>query len=600
MRTIMVLFDSLNKNYLPPYGNSWIKAPNFQRLADHSVKFDNCFAGSLPCMPARRELHTGRYNFLHRSWGPLEPFDDSMPEILKMNGVYTHLATDHHLYWADGGATYHSRFSSWEMIRGQEGDPWKGQIKFPEIPEDAKAPQRLFLPSREKLADIWRQEWVNRQEFKEEKDYPQSRTFQAGIDFIEKNHSEDNWFLQIESFDPHEPYVVPEEYDALYGEHIKKKNLDWPDYHPVIESSDDVENLKYKYAALLSKCDRSLGNILDLMDKYNMWDDTMLIVCTDHGFLLGEHGWWAKNMMPAYNELVNTPLFIWDPRTMRRGETRHSLVQLIDMAPTILEFFGMEVPKDMQGKVLKDTIENDKKVRDACIFGWHGNQINCTDGKYVYMRGEAVNTNAPLYEYTLMPTHIKSRFSIDELKDFEIAEPFSFTKGCRTMKIEVKNFNQHYRFGTQLFDTEKDPQQINPITDVDTEVRMANLMRELMKESDAPYEQYARIGLSCDKEVTREDIIKYKEIFEREYSIDKDMENSLEWEGNTKNELTAFINLVKIHNKEKLVEEFKEEIRNRNISLVTENFVEEFVKERVDEERKSMIMYFLNLLSRRK
>lgn len=600
MKVIMVLFDSLNKNYLPPYGNSWIKAPNFERLSRHSVKFDNCFAGSLPCMPARRELHTGRYNFLHRSWGPLEPFDDSMPEILKMNGVYTHLATDHHLYWADGGATYHSRFSSWEMIRGQEGDPWKGQIEFPNIPCDAKAPQRLFLPSREKLADIWRQEWVNRQEFKEEKDYPQSKTFEAGINFIEKNYNQDNWFLQIESFDPHEPYVVPEEYDALYGEHIKKKNLDWPDYHPVIENSDDVENLKYKYAALLSKCDKSLGDILDLMDKYNMWEDTMLIICTDHGFLLGEHGWWAKNMMPAYNELVNTPLFIWDPRTKKKDETRYSLVQLIDMAPTILDFFGMEIPKDMQGKPLKETIENDKKIREACLFGWHGNQINCTDGKYVYMRGEALNTNGPLYEYTLMPTHIKSRFSIDELKDFEIAEPFSFTKGCRTMKIEVKNFNQHYRFGTQLFNTEEDPHQEKPITDVETEVRMANLMRKLMKESDAPCEQYERIGLSCDKEVTKEDIIKYKEVFEREYSIDKDLETSLKWEGNTKNELTAFINLVKTTNKDNLVKEFKEKIKNEKISLITEEFVEEFVKERVDDERKPMIMYFLNLLSRRK
>ena len=600
MRTIMVLFDSLNKNYLPPYGNSWIKAPNFQRLADHSVKFDNCFAGSLPCMPARRELHTGRYNFLHRSWGPLEPFDDSMPEILKMNGVYSHLATDHHLYWADGGATYHSRFSSWEMIRGQEGDPWKGQIKFPEIPEDAKAPQRLFLPSREKLADIWRQEWVNRQEFKEEKDYPQSKTFKAGLDFIEKNHDEDSWFLQIESFDPHEPYVVPEEYDALYGDHIKKKNLDWPDYHPVIENDEDVENLKYKYAALLSKCDRSLGNVLDLMDKYNMWEDTMLIVCTDHGFLLGEHGWWAKNMMPAYNELVNTPLFIWDPRTKKMGETRESLVQLIDMAPTVLDFFNLDIPKDMQGFPLRETIENDKKVREACIFGWHGNQINCTDGRYVYMRGEAKNTNSPLYEYTLMPTHIKSRFSIDEMKDFEIAEPFSFTKGLRTMKIEVKNFNQHYRFGTMLYDTETDPYQERPISDPKIEARMANLMIKLMKESDAPIEQYERIGLDYNKEVTEEDIIEYKNNFEKNYLIDKDFENIVSWEGNTKNELTAFINLVKIADKESLVQELKDLVKERNLTVITSEVVEEFVKARVDEERRPMIMYFLNLLSRRK
>lgn len=600
MKAIMVLFDSLNKHYLPSYGNHWIKAPNFQRLAEHTVQFDNCFAGSLPCMPARRELHTGRYNFLHRSWGPLEPFDDSMPEILKMNGVYSHLATDHHLYWADGGATYHSRFSSWEMIRGQEGDPWKGQIKFPEIPEDAKAPQRLFLPSREKLADIWRQEWVNRQEFKEEKDYPQSRTFKAGLDFIEKNHDEDSWFLQIESFDPHEPYVVPEEYDALYGDHIKKKNLDWPDYHPVIENDEDVENLKYKYAALLSKCDRSLGNVLDLMDKYNMWEDTMLIVCTDHGFLLGEHGWWAKNMMPAYNELVNTPLFVWDPRTKRMGETRESLVQLIDMAPTVLDFFNLDIPKDMQGFPLRETIENDKKVREACIFGWHGNQINCTDGRYVYMRGEAKNTNSSLYEYTLMPTHIKSRFSIDEMKDFEIAEPFSFTKGLRTMKIEVKNFNQHYRFGTMLYDTETDPYQERPISDPKIEARMANLMIKLMKESDAPIEQYERIGLDYNKEVTEEDIIEYKNNFEKNYLIDKDFENIVFWEGNTKNELTAFINLVKIADKESLVQELKDLVKERNLTVITSEVVEEFVKARVDEERRPMIMYFLNLLSRRK
>ena len=64
--------------------------------------------------------------------------------------------------------------------------------------------------------------------------------------------------------------------------------------------------------------------------------------------------------------------------------------------------------------------------------------------------------------------------------------------------------------------------------------------------------------------------------------------------------MTAFINLIKTSDKEKIVKEFKEEIKSRNISLITEEFIEKFVKERVDEERKSMIMYFLNLLSRRK
>ena len=80
-------------------------------------------------MPARRELHTGRYNFLHRAWGPLEPFDDSMPRMLTENGVYSHLISDHYHYWEDGGATYHNRYSSWEIVRGQEGDKWRERCR---------------------------------------------------------------------------------------------------------------------------------------------------------------------------------------------------------------------------------------------------------------------------------------------------------------------------------------------------------------------------------------------------------------------------------------------------------------------------------------
>ena len=89
MRAIIVMFDSLNRHMLPSYADTVVDAPNFTRLAAKAVTFDNFYAGSLPCMPARRELHTGRYNFLHRSWGPLEPFDDSMPELLKRTIVRT-------------------------------------------------------------------------------------------------------------------------------------------------------------------------------------------------------------------------------------------------------------------------------------------------------------------------------------------------------------------------------------------------------------------------------------------------------------------------------------------------------------------------------
>ena len=75
MKAIMVMYDSLRRDLLESYGCDWTKTPNFKRLADLSVQFENCYVGSMPCMPARRELHTGRINFFHRSWGPMEPFD---------------------------------------------------------------------------------------------------------------------------------------------------------------------------------------------------------------------------------------------------------------------------------------------------------------------------------------------------------------------------------------------------------------------------------------------------------------------------------------------------------------------------------------------
>ena len=131
MNAVFLMFDSLNRDKLSAYGCTDVLTPNFKRFEKKCVTFDNCFAGSLPCIPARRELHTGRSNFLHRSWGPLEPFDDSMPEILKNNGVLSHLISDHSHYWEDGGSTYHTRYDSWEFIRGQEGDPWKVTIGAP-------------------------------------------------------------------------------------------------------------------------------------------------------------------------------------------------------------------------------------------------------------------------------------------------------------------------------------------------------------------------------------------------------------------------------------------------------------------------------------
>jgi arylsulfatase A-like enzyme len=445
-------------------------------------------------MPARRELHTGRYNFLHRSWGPVEPFDDSMPAILGENNIYTHLITDHLHYFEDGGLNYHNRYSSFEFVRGQEGDPWKAQVTPPADIPPLTRKQASDTSSRQ-ANRMWVQDWINRSYMPTVKEQSQTKTFKLGLEFIRTNHQAGNWFLQIETFDPHEPFFSHQPHKDLYPHDYGGPHFDWPSYGPVVEPPEQVQHARYEYAALVSMCDEQLGQVLDLMDELDLWSDTMLIVCTDHGFLLGEHDWWAKNVQPWYNENAHIPLFMWDPRSGKAGERRQSLVQMIDFPATLLEYFGLPLPPDMQGVPLRETIANDTPVREAALFGLHGGHVNVTDGRYVYMRAPAKPDNKPLYEYTLMPTHIRSHFGVDELKTAELTDPFSFTKGVRPLRFEARPWVNAHPFGTMLFDLQTDPGQEHPIDDPEIEMIMIQHLIRLMRANNAPPEQFERLGL---------------------------------------------------------------------------------------------------------
>ena len=489
MKTIMVMFDSLNRHLLPPYGCDWTHAPNFSRLARQAVTFDTSYVCSMPCMPARRDLHTGRPNFLHRAWGPIEPFDDSMPEILARAGVYTHLVSDHYHYWEDGGATYHNRYNSWEFFRGQEGDRWRGQVADPALPPNALG--------RHSEKDAYsRHDLINRDAMRREADQPQPQTFAAGLDFIRRNAGQDRWFLQIETFDPHEPYFSHRRYKDRYPYDPDAWHFDWPFYRPVEETPEQAQHLRYEYAALLSQCDAYLGDVLDVMDELDLWKDTLLIVWTDHGFLLGEHDCWGKIWMPFYEEIARTPFFVWDPRSGARGERRSSLVQpAIDLGPTLLDFFGEEGTPDMLGHPLTGVLADDTPVREAALFGMHGAQVNVTDGRYVYMRAPTGKDNQPLFHYTLLPTEMRGFHSVENLRCAELAAPFSFTKGCPTLKIPARSLRQGRELENLLWDVQNDPQQSNPLHDAKIEIEMIDHLVRLLRECDAPPEQFTRLGL---------------------------------------------------------------------------------------------------------
>ena len=267
-----------------------------------------------------------------------------MPQILKETAsILTWLPTTNTILKTAALPTMHATVLG-SLHAVKEGDFCRGQIADPVIPPVA-ASRASDGSADAAIGDSWRQDWINREHMTREEDQPQSVTFANGLEFIRTNHSEDNWFLQIETFDPHEPFFTQQKYKELYPHAYDGDHFDWPPYRQVDETDAEIEHVRYEYAALVSMCDENLGKVLDAMDELDMWDDTLLIVNTDHGFFLGEHDWWAKIVQPFYQEVAHVPLFIWDPRSRKTNERRSGLVQMIDMPATLLEFFSVEIPE---------------------------------------------------------------------------------------------------------------------------------------------------------------------------------------------------------------------------------------------------------------
>ncbi|MHB1010307.1 MAG: hypothetical protein ACYC1E_13995, partial [Propionibacteriaceae bacterium] len=155
--------------------------------------------------------------------------------------------------------------------------------------------------------------------------------------------------------------------------------------------------------------------------------------------------------------------------------------------------------RDMQGRDLAAVLDDDRPIHEGALFGVHGGHVNVTNGRFVYMRAADDRSNSPLDEFTLMPTHMRARFSPTELADWQPAEPFAFTKGLRTMRIPAAGLWMNpWQHGTLLFDLDTDPGQEHPMVDDEIELRMAQLLVDLMRASDAPSSQYERLGLPVE------------------------------------------------------------------------------------------------------
>lgn len=502
MNVIFISIDSLNRHFLKIYGQPIeldVPTPNLDRLAERAAVFDTHYAGSLPCMPARREYFAGIQEFLWRPWGPMEPFDTPLALAARNAGAATQLVTDHYHFFQHGSHGYFEDYHGFEFIRGHEVDAWQ---TAPRHPDEALLAQ-IGSPDPDALQFMNRATYArNVHTFRTEEDFFAAKVFRSAADWLERNQVYDKWLLVVDSFDVHEPFHCPAPYASMFTDEdpTDPELINWPYYGRIDEGQSrltdrQVAFVRAQFAGKVAMVDRWFGEVLDKMDELNLWENTALIVTADHGHYLGDHGWMGKPNAPMYNTLCHTPLLIWHPDSPRMGSRVSALTAAVDHYATMLALLDAEVPQNVHSRSLLPLLQGSTEShRDWALYGYWASTVNVTDGRYTYLHPCREDVQADCYSTQMMNPH--GWFQPPKVQQEAEAGPFLPYTDSPVWRYPAMSYTRHAE--PLLFDVQADPKQEQNLAGAGApeEERMRALLVEALHELQAPEKLYERLGLS--------------------------------------------------------------------------------------------------------
>lgn len=360
MNVIWIVADTFRQDHIGVYGHKTIRTPTLDALAAKSTRFNSHYAGGFPTMPTRADHATGRWTMSFMGWEPLPEAETTLAQILAGNGYHTAAAVDTPFY-IRGEMNYDRGFQTFMMHPGQEGSPTRVQQVGNHESRDVR--------------ESWR--------FESDNNAP--ATFTNAMHWLEK-HYKDDFFLYVDTWDPHEPWEAPSYYTELYlpdydGEIIQPIYGHWQD-EPGF-TADTVKKANATYCGEITMVDTWIGYLLRKVENMGLMDNTAIIFTSDHGFYFGEHGGLFGKMTfdkredgrlyrhgdpdsgwvhsPLYEELVKIPLLVYVPGIDPGVYT--GLSSVVDVMPTVLDILGQQVPASVHGKTLLP------KMRDSSALG---------------------------------------------------------------------------------------------------------------------------------------------------------------------------------------------------------------------------------------
>ena len=366
MNIVFIISDTLRREYLGCYGNSWIQTPNLDMFAREALVFDKTYTGSFPTIPNRNDIMSGRYAFHAQGWAPLPKGTIVVQELLRRAGYVTMLITDHTQMLAPG-MNYHQGFSGHQWIRGQCSDRYITDpvpIKYPCDPKKLRQPERLVEPH---LRNVWYR--------RQESDYFVCQTMRRAMNWLERNYTHEKFMLYIDTFDVHEPWDPPRWYVDLYDPGYEGEEVIYPryDYSGYLTEAE-LRHVRALYAGEITMLDRWVGFLLQKIKDLGIWDETAIFFTTDHGWYHGEHGYIGKHTVlepkkgwPLYEEICHIPLIAKIPG-LDKGKRVNLLNQPTDLMPTLLDLADVPAPKSLHGRSMLPALRGEEEsIRDIAV-----------------------------------------------------------------------------------------------------------------------------------------------------------------------------------------------------------------------------------------
>ena len=381
---VLVIIDTLRADYVGAYGGR-AYTPNIDSLAARGVRYTRFYPEAMATVPARRSILTGRrvwpFRHWHRyptlrntpGWQPIDDPATTFTSALRRAGYWTGYITDNPFL---GFSPYYEplrhSFDQFSRIGGILGRTapvnkvtlaqlhhWLvPELRLPSVVER----QRRYLAAGGYAHDETRS-WT-------------ARVFNRAADTLHHAAAHQPFALVADTFQPHEPWTPPHRYIDLYptkghrgpepSTALYLRTADWLSKRragPVLARMRDL------YAAEVTMTDHWLGVFLERLRWLGLEGNTVIALVSDHGILLGEHGWTGKIASMLHPPLMHVPFILVNPASTRRGATSERLAQTHDVAPTLLSLAGVEPPHGMDGLNLR--AERRRKLAYGGYANWH-------------------------------------------------------------------------------------------------------------------------------------------------------------------------------------------------------------------------------------